>query len=438
MLTSIKKIFASPVFPDNEEKTRAAGILNYVLLTLLGISILLIGWSAFSATSIMEQPELLYIASIISWFIMLVLWLSLRRGYVAGIGLILTITLTVVMAVLTVIVGTIRTPGIIAMFIMVTMIAGLTVGQKTMYLSALLNAVVVFFITQAEVNGQLPPPPPTSMGTSISFGLILVLFAALLGLALQNLDVALKNAKRNQKELADLNTQLEQNVKERTRALATSIEISRRLTTILDQQQLLKAVVEQVQMSFNYYHVHIYMINAIDESLVMAGGTGEASRTMLERGHTISKGKGLVGRAAAINKFVLVADTSSDPDWLPNPLLPDTKSEIAVPISIGNQVLGVLDVQHNLTDGLTNADADLLQSIANQIAIALKNAQTYMQTQQQAERETMINEISRKIQNTATVEHALQVTVRELGQALGVKDSRVILSLPDTLQSKGN
>jgi GAF domain-containing protein len=130
---------------------------------------------------------------------------------------------------------------------------------------------------------------------------------------------------------------------------------------------------------------------------------------------------------------MLVKDTSRDPNWLPNPMLPETKSEVAVPIAIGAEVLGVLDVQHNIVDGLTEEDANLLQSISYQVAVALKNAQTYSQTQQQAEQESLINTIGRKIQTTTSVEQALQVAVRELGQALGAKDSRIILSLPDSI-----
>jgi putative methionine-R-sulfoxide reductase with GAF domain len=237
-------------------------------------------------------------------------------------------------------------------------------------------------------------------------------------------------------ELRNLIGSLEERVAERTRALATSTEVSRRLSQILDREQLIREVVDQMQAAFGYYHTQIYLTEPTGKSLIMAGGTGEAGAVMMARGHKIPIGRGLVGRAAETNAIVLVSDTAANAEWLPNPLLPETKSELAVPIAVGDQVIGVLDVQHNVTDGLTQSDADLIQSVANQVAIGLQNSRSYAVAQRHAERESLINAIAQQIQSTTTIDSALQIAARELGRATGA--SRTVVQLNVSKSENGH
>jgi HAMP domain-containing protein len=232
------------------------------------------------------------------------------------------------------------------------------------------------------------------------------------------------------RQLRELITDLEHRVADRTKALATTAEVSQRLSTILDERQLIVEVSEQIQAAFNYYHVHIYLVDSASGDLIMAGGTGKASAAMLANGHRVLKGKGLVGRVVELGVPILSADVSQDPDWLPNPLLPDTKSEAALPIALGNDLLGVLDVQHNIADGLQQEDLYLLKSIANQVAIAFNNARSYSTIQRRAELEAQITSVDQKIQNATTVEGALRIAAQEVGRILGAKDTRVVLEAP--------
>lgn len=237
---------------------------------------------------------------------------------------------------------------------------------------------------------------------------------------------------RMTEQLANLINSLELRVEERTRTITTSSDVGRRLSTILDRNELVEAVVNQVQKAFDYYHVHMYLMDEQSQNLVMAGGTGEAGQKMLASRHQINVGQGLVGRAALTNAPVLVADVESDAEWLPNPLLPHTKAETAVPIALGERVLGVLDVQQDREYGLSESDVELLVSITNQVAIALQVAEYLEFAQMQAKQEAISNEIGQKIQGAKNVEQALQIAVRELGRALDAPKTRVILKNEST------
>jgi nitrate/nitrite-specific signal transduction histidine kinase len=222
-------------------------------------------------------------------------------------------------------------------------------------------------------------------------------------------------------------SELEERVAARTRALLTSAEVSRRLTTILDPDDLIQAVVDQIDAAFGYYHTQIYLYDATRNYLLMVGGTGEAGRQLLAKNHKIEQGQGLVGRAAASGTPVLVSDVNQATDWLPNPLLPETKAETAVPIVIGQDVLGVLDVQHNVVGGLQPEDIELLQAIANQVAIALQNAKLYKEAEKRAQREARIRAINARILSTSDMATAMQVAARELGQTIGARQTMVRL-----------
>jgi HAMP domain-containing protein len=237
-------------------------------------------------------------------------------------------------------------------------------------------------------------------------------------------------------KLEDTLHTMEQRVASRTNALATSAEVGRRISTILDQNLLLAEVADIVQSSFDYYQVQIYLSDE-DGSLHLVSGTGEPGRVMLEQEHRIGIGEGLVGRAAARNSVVLVSAVEEDPGWLPNPLLENTKSEISVPIVAGDIVLGVLDVQEDTVNGLKEQDADSLLAIANQVAIALQNARSYSRIQRQAETRARINEINRIIQSTTDAESAMKVTIRELARTVGAASSSVWLDVsPDSKDGK--
>jgi GAF domain-containing protein len=124
---------------------------------------------------------------------------------------------------------------------------------------------------------------------------------------------------------------------------------------------------------------------------------------------------------------VVVNDVQADPNFLPNPLLPKTRAEMAVPMLVSGKVIGVLDVQSEQVNRFTDTDVNIQTTLASQIAVALQNARSFTNAQKQAERETKLNLIAQKIQSTATIEEAMQIAARELGHALGKRQTLVAL-----------
>jgi GAF domain-containing protein/HAMP domain-containing protein len=184
-------------------------------------------------------------------------------------------------------------------------------------------------------------------------------------------------------QLKDTLEGLENQIELRTRRLETVVSLGERLTAILNMDQLLQELVDQVKDQFNYYYAHVYLLNDQRENLVVQAGSGEAGLALKSSGHSIplKATTSLVARAARNGQIVQVDNVRQSPDWLPNPLLPHTCSEMAVPIMIEGKVMGVLDVQQDKIGALDESDASVLRFLASQVAVAIKNAQLFNQVE---------------------------------------------------------
>ena len=221
----------------------------------------------------------------------------------------------------------------------------------------------------------------------------------------------------------------------RARQLAAVAEISNVSSKELDVQKMLESVVHLAQRQFGLYHAHVFIYDEKTDALkITACGWKEGDEN--EGAHEtaaipLDKEQSLVARAARTKQAVIANNVFLEPGWLPNPLLPDTASELAVPLVIGDKVLGVLDVQSDRVNAFTEEDANIQTTLASQVVIALQNARSFTQAQKQAERESMLNVINQKIQSATSVEAVLQIAARELGHALGAPMTVAQLSMKD-------
>lgn len=225
---------------------------------------------------------------------------------------------------------------------------------------------------------------------------------------------------------------LEARVQARTKDLQLAAQVSEHIASILDVEQLLPQVVELTRENFDLYHSHIYLLDETRSHLVLAAGAGEPGRIMKMSKHSIPAGteRSLVARAAQHNNPVIVDDVTREPGFLPNPLLPNTRSEAAFPLAVGERVFGVLDVQ---SEQVARFDADLLavlSTLAGQVAVALDNARLFTEVENTSRHEQALGTIAQRIQQATSVDDVLQTAVRELGVALRVPHTAIELRLP--------
>ncbi len=153
----------------------------------------------------------------------------------------------------------------------------------------------------------------------------------------------------------------------------TSTLISQEIAAAPALDELYRRVVTLVKERFDYYHAQIFRYDPQWHTVRLVTGYGEVGQKMLEAGHSIDVGIGVVGTAAETGAAVLATDVTQDKEWRPNPNLPETKGELAVPIKLRDQVFGILDVQSNRARALTLDDQLLLEQLCGQIAIAIES-----------------------------------------------------------------
>lgn len=183
-------------------------------------------------------------------------------------------------------------------------------------------------------------------------------------------------------ELQNLYVGLERLVAQRTAELArrtaqleAAAQVARGAAEIRDLDTLLNETVRLISDRFGFYHAGIFLVDEAGEYAVLRAASSEGGRRMLARGHRLAVGKvGIVGYVAGTGKPRIALDVGADAVFFDNPDLPLTRSEMAVPLKVGERVIGVLDVQSVEPEAFTEEDVSVLQTMADQIALAIENA----------------------------------------------------------------
>jgi GAF domain-containing protein len=218
---------------------------------------------------------------------------------------------------------------------------------------------------------------------------------------------------------------LEDRIQERTRSIEVSTEIGRKISTILDTFELANEVVYQLQMAFDYYHVELYLADHNTDTLIMAASSNTIGDNQLINNHQTPIGVGIVGRAAKNKSIILIQDLYAEPDWQTSLFTSEAKSVAALPIVLGNNLLGVLNVFQNTKNGLTAQDTNILKLITSQLATALHNAQLLENARKQAELEKRLSVITEAIRQNTDIDRSLKVAAREIGRSTSASVSYI-------------
>jgi len=186
-------------------------------------------------------------------------------------------------------------------------------------------------------------------------------------------------------EQRDMEQQAQESLERREQQLRLTTDIAQSIGTSSSLEEIYQRVVTAVKEQFDYYHAQVFRHAREENAMVVIEGYGEIGEKMVADGHNLPYGKGVVGTAASTGEPVLAADVSEDPNWVPHPDLPDTKGELAVPIKWQDQVLGILDVQHDQPCALTEEDQLVLMNLAGQIGIAIESARLLEELRQSEE-----------------------------------------------------
>jgi GAF domain-containing protein len=396
MLTRIGKFFAAPVFED-EDKTRAAQLLNTILpaalLFALGSGIY---YTVTYYTAAMQGATELYYtwAEIGVAVVLCLVALTLTRlGRVRAASLIaaaLAATLFIYEAWSN---GGVRSPEY-NRFLLVTIVVGLLLGKRATLITGGAMIVAGLVLWYAQAANLLPEYDIFNYSLQdlwVTRSLDITLAAVILYLANQSISDSLERARRNERKLTAANQALEtsqaalevrtRDLERRTNYLEASAQVSHTASSTLNTDQLMRRAVDLIRERFNLYYVGLFLLGEATEWAVLRAGTGSAGRALVADGYQLPiSGNSAVGQSIATGRLCVVQET--DTLRLATEQLPNTCCEVALPLRSRGQVIGALTVHSDSPGVFDDTLTAVLQSMADQVAVALDNARLLAESQE--------------------------------------------------------
>jgi DNA-binding LacI/PurR family transcriptional regulator/GAF domain-containing protein len=222
-----------------------------------------------------------------------------------------------------------------------------------------------------------------------------------------------EEVENRRRELQEANYALQR----RAIQIEASAEVGRVITSIFDIDELLQQTATLISDRFDFYHTGIFLLDEMREWAILEEATGEAGAQMKAEGHRLAVGdSSMVGWTAAHNQARIASDVGEDAVRFAHPLLPDTRSEMTLPLSVGDRVLGVLNVQSMEEAAFDQDDVRALQAMANQVAVAIENAQRVSDEAALLEATSPIYRTSRFLTTATTTTEVADAIIASVGE----------------------
>lgn len=380
MLTSARNFFAPPT---NLEDNRAyrAWLLNIILVPTILVTL----FAAFIDPSL---GTLRILAAILIGIEILV-FILLRLKQVNAAAFIFVISAWFTVAVMAYFLDGLDS-AVLYFSIVILVLSGILINERFAAFILLLSTLLISALLVLEQRGLLPEAsnPTTPIRRWAVYVGAYVLVTILVTLTLRTNRRGLQRAKENEaslaesnRELQDIRINLEERVQERTLALErralqlkAAAEVGHAAVSTTNLNELLESVTQLISERFGFYHAGIFLLDKQNEYAVLRAANSEGGQRMLARQHRLKVGEtGIVGFVTETRKPRIALDVGKDATFFNNPDLPETRSEMALPLMIGDHVLGALDVQSTQPAAFSDEDIAAMQVLADQVAISIQN-----------------------------------------------------------------
>jgi GAF domain-containing protein len=432
MFNVITKFFASSDDKDAGFIRLTRNILVFTLLATL-LSILIVAATSSSRGLGVIISVLIALSILEAIALLLVL-----RGNVVPAKVIIPVALVFAITIIALSADSMHSISIVA-YPLIIIISALLQGRRSLVVTTPLAVLAIVFLGIMDMTGLSTSSMRTNTDLEdILTGMVLLAASAgILNLLIERLRAALVKAEANEqaqieanRELTILKTSLEQRVEERTTELmrrgteleSASRQIQRRagqleslvqvthtVASERDLRDLLPKIATAISEKFGFYHVGVFLLDEANEYAVLSATNSEGGRKMLERKHRLRVGQeGIVGNVTFTGEARIAMDVGKDAVFFDNPELPDTHSEMALPLKTENRVMGALDVQSTESGAFTNEDIQMLSLLADQVSLAIENARLFDETRTAlAEAEGISRQFTREAWGRVPVEHKL-------------------------------